>query len=65
MAGYGPVAISQHVSIAPPGIYAGISVPGPAAGIAITGARVVLEGLTINGTGGTVGVSATTTSEVY
>ena len=65
-AGYGPVVISQHVSIiAPPGIYAGISVPGPAAGIAIAGARVVLEGLTINGTGGTVGVSATTTSEVY
>jgi len=65
-AGYGPVAIAQHVSIiAPPGIYAGISVPGPTPGIAINGSRVVLEGLTINGTGGTVGVSATTNSEVY
>ncbi|MEO8676671.1 MAG: right-handed parallel beta-helix repeat-containing protein [Casimicrobiaceae bacterium] len=65
-AGYGPVSIAQHVSIiAPPGIYAGISVPGPAAGVTINSARVVLEGLTINGTGGTVGVSATTGSEVY
>ena len=65
-AGYGPVSIAQHVSIiAPPGIYAGISVPGPVAGVTISSARVVLEGLTINGTSGTVGISATTGSEVY
>ncbi len=65
-AGYGPVAIAQHVAIiAPPGIYAGISVPGPAPGISINSARVVLEGLTINGIGGTVGISVTNSGELH
>ena len=57
-AGYGAVTIFQSVSIiAPPGIYAGISV---ATGTGITvnnpNAKVILEGLTINGTGGDSGI---------
>jgi len=59
-AGYGPVTITQSVSIiAPPGVYAGISVPsGAGAGIDVLGAGiiVVLQGLTINGTGGNRGI---------
>jgi hypothetical protein len=54
-AGYGPVVITQSVSItAPVGVYAGISVTGGGTGVAITGAgvNVVLRGLTINSTGG-------------
>ena len=52
-AGYGAVAIGQAVSIiAPRGVYAGITV---ASGIGIdvnaSGAKVLLEGLTINGIG--------------
>jgi nitrous oxidase accessory protein NosD len=63
-AGYGPVTISQSVSIiAPPGVYAGISVPasGNATGvlIATAGVNVVLRGLTINNTGGTYGIHLT------
>ncbi len=53
------VAIGQSVSIvAPPGVYAGISVPS-GAGVSVSGSglRVVLRGLTINGQGGSVGVS--------
>jgi hypothetical protein len=58
-AGYGPVTIAKPVSlIAPPGIYAGISV---ASGDGITidamGATVVLRGLAINGIGGNIGVN--------
>jgi hypothetical protein len=65
-AGYGPVSIAQNVSIiAPPGIYAGISVPGPAPGISIDSARVVLEGLTINGIGGSVGIALANSSELH
>lgn len=64
-AGYGPVTISQAVSIvAPSGIYAGISVLGgsaPTIGINVTapaGALVMLRGLAINkvGSGGTTGI---------
>jgi hypothetical protein len=58
-AGYGPVFITQSVSlIAPAGVYAGISVPFPERGVAINGANinVVLHGLTINSTGGLFGV---------
>jgi hypothetical protein len=55
--GYGPVAISQSVSIiAPPGVYAGISVSagGNQTGVFIntSGVNVVLRGLTIIGIGG-------------
>ena len=55
-AGYGPVTITQSVSIiAPPGVYAGISVPAAGTGVAINGAaiNVVLRGLAINSIGGT------------
>lgn len=60
-AGYGPATISQAITItAPAGIYAGISV---ASGNGITvnapSAKVVLRGLTINGIGGTQGISHT------
>jgi hypothetical protein len=60
-AGYGTVTITQPVSIvAPPGVYAGISVPlsGNETGVFIAGAagKVLLRGLTINGIGGTTGV---------
>ncbi len=57
-AGYGTVTISKSVSIiAPPGIYAGISV-GAGDGITINapGATVVLRGLSINGQGGANGI---------
>lgn len=57
--GYGPVTITQGVTIdAAAGLYAGISVT---AGTGVTvntpGANVTLRGLTINGQGGTTGVS--------
>jgi len=58
-AGYGTVSIGQSVSIvAPPGVYAGISVPS-GAGVAVSGSglKVVLRGLTINGQGGSAGIS--------
>src|SRR5689334_19511287 len=61
-AGYGPVTINKSVSIvAPPGIYAGLTV---FSGDGITvnaGASdtVVLRGLTINGQGGNEGVVIT------
>lgn len=53
-AGYGPVSITQSLSIiAPPGVYAGISVFS-GNGVTISGAsiRVVLRGLSINGQAG-------------
>ena len=59
-AGYGPVTITQSVSIiAPDGVYAGITVPAVADGVDVAGADivVVLRGLTINGQGGNVGIS--------
>jgi hypothetical protein len=58
-AGYGVVSITQDVSIiAPPGIYAGISVFAGSAGVELhDGAtKVKLQGLTINGQGGGVGI---------
>ncbi len=68
-AGYGPVVVGQSVSIiAPPGVYAGISVPasGNLTGvlIATAGVNVVLRGLTINNTGGNYGVHMTNGSEL-
>ena len=53
-AGYGPVLITQSVSIvAPQGVYAGISVASGQTGVAINGANIVvaLRGLSINGVG--------------
>ena len=66
-AGYGPVTISQAVSIiAPAGVYAGVSV---LAGTGITvsaGAGIVtLRGLTINGLGGNIGIDYVSASRLY
>lgn len=57
-AGYGPVVITQAVSlIAPAGIYAGISVfSGNGITINAPGAKVALRGLSINGQGGGNGI---------
>jgi hypothetical protein len=65
-AGYGPVTIIKSVSlIAPPGIYAGISVvSGDGVTINAPGATVVLRGLSINGQGGSFGVSVAQVSRV-
>jgi Right handed beta helix region len=55
-AGYGTVTINKAVSvIAPPGIYAGITVTA-GAGIDVTAGAVTLRGLTIRGLGGQVGI---------
>ena len=58
-AGYGPVTISQSVSIiAPAGVYAGVSVlSGTGIFVNPGSGTVVLSGLTINGLGGTVGIN--------
>ncbi len=58
-AGYGPVSINQAVSIiAPPGVYAGISVlSGTGIFVNPGSGTVVLSGLTINGLGGTLGIN--------
>ncbi len=57
-AGYGSVTITKSVSIiAPPGIYAGVTVSsGNGVTINAPGATVVLRGLSINGQGGNHGV---------
>lgn len=57
-AGYGAVDIAQDVSIvAPPGIYAGISVfSGKGVSIHPGATKVKLRGLTINGQGGVTGI---------
>jgi hypothetical protein len=66
--GYGSVPIAQSVSIiAPPGVYAGISVfAGDGVTIAAgpTG-KVTLRGLTINGQGGSRGIVVTSAGEVH
>jgi Right handed beta helix region len=66
-AGYGPVTIAQSVSIiAPPGIYAGVTAAiGGGVAISGDGSIVVLQGLTINGTGGTVGIDLGANAEVH
>ena len=59
-AGYGSVTVNKAVSIiAPPGMYAGISVFSGDDGIVVNGAgiRVRLEGLSINGLGGNRGIN--------
>ena len=60
-AGYGPVTISQSVSIiAPTGVYAGISASsGSAVTIATAGVNVTLRGLNLIGIGAATGVSMT------
>jgi hypothetical protein len=68
-AGYGPVTISQSVSIvAPRGVYAGINVPGlEERAVVVDGAgiTVVLEGLTINATGAGLGILFTQGNELH
>ncbi len=68
-AGYGPATITQPVSIiAPPGIYAGISVTagGPGMTIAAGAGKVTLRGLSINNiTGGTSGIAFTSGTSLY
>jgi len=56
--GYGPFTITQSVSITvPQGVYAGIAVSsGTGITIQTAGVSVTLRGLTINGTGGSVGI---------
>ena len=67
-AAYGPVSITQAVAIiAPAGVYAGISV---FSGVGVTIAAgasdvVVLRGLTINGLGGTTGISVGSVGAVH
>jgi hypothetical protein len=66
-AGYGPVSITQSVSIAAPsGVYAGVSVFA-GDGISINGNNivVVLRGLTINGQGGANGIVITNANMVH
>ncbi len=58
-AGYGAFTIDRSVSvIAPPGVYAGVSVFAPFAGITVDapGAKVALRGLSVNGQGGSPGI---------
>jgi hypothetical protein len=60
--GYGPpFSIAQSVSItAPDGVYAGVTVgSGVGITIATAGVSVALKGISINGTGGTYGISMT------
>jgi hypothetical protein len=59
--GYGTVTLTQSISlVAAPGVYAGVSVSsGNGVTIATPGISVTLRGLTINGIGGTNGVSMT------
>ncbi len=67
-AGYGPVTIDKSVSIiAPPGVYAGVSVFS-GDGIEVdpgAGGKVVLRGLTINGQGGNVGIRIASGDEIH
>jgi parallel beta helix pectate lyase-like protein len=67
-AGYGRVTIDRSVSIvAPPGIYAGISVFSGTNGVDINtaGVKVVLRGLTINGQGGVDGIRFVQGAELH
>jgi hypothetical protein len=67
-AGYGPVTITQSVSIiAPAGVYAGISVFS-GDGVTVTAGvsdKVVVRGLTINGQGGNNGIVVTGAGQVH
>jgi hypothetical protein len=63
-AGYGTVAISQAISIiAPPGVYAGVSVLSGSGIVVNAGTNAVtLEGLSINGLGGVTGIDVQSVS---
>jgi hypothetical protein len=66
-AGYGPVVITQPVSIiAPPGVYAGVSVF-TGTGIVVNPVlgNVTLRGLTINSLGGTTGIDYQTGDALF
>lgn len=68
-AGYGAVTITKAVSIiAPPGVYAGISVFAAGDGVTVTAGatdRVQLRGLSINGQGGNNGIVVTAAQQVH
>ena len=66
-AGYGPVVITQPVSIiAPPGVYAGVSVfSGTGIVVNPVVGKVTLRGLTINSLGGTTGIDYQTGDALY
>lgn len=66
-AGYGPVSITQSISlIAPPGVYAGISVSsGDGISIGGAGIDVVLRGIVVRGIGGTTGIHIGASNEVH
>jgi hypothetical protein len=58
--GYGPLIITQSVSIiAPAGVFAGISVTPTLDGIVVNGAAIIvtLKGLSISGQGGNIGIN--------
>jgi hypothetical protein len=65
-AGYGPVTITKSISlVGNPGFFAGIAASaGNAVTIATAGINVTLRGLSINGVGGTHGVSVTAANRV-
>jgi hypothetical protein len=64
--GYGPVTIGKSVSIiAPPGVYAGVSVSsGDGITVAGAGIVVVLRGLSVNGVGGSNGIAIASAATV-
>jgi hypothetical protein len=71
-AGYGAATISKPVSIiAPPGVYAGVSVfpGGPTGGIGLVvnpgSGNVTLRGLTLNSLGGAIGISYVSGDTLY
>lgn len=69
-AGYGPVTITQSVSIiAPAGVYAGISVISPTnfVGVSVNaaGIKVLLQNLVINALGGNYGIFLQQGAELY
>jgi hypothetical protein len=68
-AGYGIVTINKAVSIvAPPGVYAGVSVFAAQDGVTVTAGatdKVSLRGLSINGQGGNNGIVVTAGQQVH
>ncbi len=67
-AGYGSFTIDKAVSvIAPPGVYAGISVFASTDGVVVNapGAVVAIRGLSINGQGGNRGIVVTNAASVH
>jgi hypothetical protein len=67
-AGYGVITIAKSVAIiAPPGVYAGVSVLSGDGITVSAGAsdKIVLRGLTINGQGGNVGIRIISGREIH